>query len=70
MSIWVNGKAAGKQPFPRSHHTAVELNGKIYVYGGKDENGPIDTTLYLLNTGMFIILLSIFSIIVLILFFF
>ena len=55
MSVWTNAKAAGKQPFPRSYHTATELNGKIYIYGGKDENGnPTDTTLYLLNTGMFI----------------
>lgn len=57
MSVWANAKAAGKQPFPRSYHSAVELNGKIYIYGGKEENGNVadDTALYLLNTGLLIV---------------
>jgi hypothetical protein len=52
MSVWENAKAAGKQPFPRSYLTASELNGKIYIYGGKNDSGnQTDTTLFVLNTG-------------------
>ena len=51
--VWTPSKAAGKQPFPRSSHTASELNGKIYIFGGKEVDGtPSDSTLYILNTGL------------------
>lgn len=34
--IEFEGKLA---PSPRMHHTAIEFNGKIYVYGGETQNG-------------------------------
>ena len=52
--VWTPGKAAGKQPFPRSYHTASELNGKIYIFGGKEDGAPSDSTLYILNTGLWL----------------
>ena len=52
MSAWSESRVAGKQPFPRSEHTAVEEGGKIYIFGGKLPSGEQGgNELHILNTG-------------------
>merc|ERR1712137_1205727 len=52
MAFWTPSKASGSSPLPRSNHTAVELAGKIYVFGGKGSSGTAtDSTLFVLNTA-------------------
>jgi len=51
--VWTPTRVGGgKEPFPRSHHTASEFNGKIYIFGGKDNQGQLsDNELQVLNTA-------------------
>ena len=49
---WSAARAAGKTPLPCSYHTATEFDGKMFVFGGKDDSGKVkESDLYILNTA-------------------
>lgn len=38
FKTWTELEVEGEKPQPRAGHSAVVYNGKMYVFGGKDED--------------------------------
>ena len=53
-SGWAPTRIAGKSPFPRENHVAVEYMAKIFIWGGSLAGKDVSTDLSVLNTGFFL----------------
>jgi N-acetylneuraminic acid mutarotase len=48
---WREVQAQGDWPSRRSGHAAAVVGSKIYMFGGKDEQGRLLNDLYILHTS-------------------